>query len=80
MNVESKTGSTRRYFTLNSVDRETDDGNIIEADWRNEDSVDGLLPIRRTSSNRYGRAAENMRSLLSTYFLEEGSVDFQWNK
>ena len=67
------------YFTPSTVDQETEDGEIIEGDWRNENNTN-LIPVKRTSTNMYGRNAEQMREYLCNYFINEGSVPFQWNK
>lgn len=66
------------YFTYTTADREND-GEIISGDWRNQEN-DNLLPIRQTSSNMYGRYAEQMRDKLARYFINEGAIPFQWNK
>lgn len=79
MNVAINTQADSQYFNAQSVDREDRDGNIIDGDWRNEENHN-LITIRRTGTNMYSRYSENIRSLLSTYFMNEGAVPFQWNK
>lgn len=69
----------RQYITPTTVDRENEQGEIIEGDWRSENSTN-LIPVRKTSTNMYGRNADQIREYLSNYFLNEGSVTFQWDK
>lgn len=42
------------------VDREDEDGQLIEGDWRKDESLN-LSSVPRTSSNMYGRNAEKIR-------------------
>lgn len=69
----------KQYFTSSCVDRENNEGEIIDGDWRRDENVN-LPPVGRTSTNMYGRQAEKMRESLTRYFMNEGSVPFQWNK
>lgn len=79
INWESQFAATKRYCSTASIDRENEKGEILEGDWRKEANFN-FQSIKRTGSNMYGRAAENMRQTLCQYFLEDGAVPFQWNK
>lgn len=61
------------------MDRENEVGDIIKGEWRTLTNLN-LHPIQRTSTNMHGRVAEDMRHTLSTYFIEDGAVPFQWDK
>lgn len=79
INWESQFGANKRYCANSSADRENDNGDIMEGDWRRETNLN-VLSIKRTSLNMYGKVAENMRHKLCQYFLEDGAIPFQWNK
>lgn len=69
----------KTYFGITSTDKENEEGEIIEGDWRTGENSN-LLPLKKTSSNMYGRIAAEMRDQLATYFNNEGAEPFQWNK
>ncbi|XP_050305028.1 uncharacterized protein LOC126742416 [Anthonomus grandis grandis] len=77
--IDNEQNKEKQYCSATIIDREDEKGNIIEGDWRREPRLN-LLPVNRTSTNMYGRAAENMRNRLKKYFMEDGAVTFQWNK
>lgn len=82
MIFESKTSDdNKRYCPLAAVDREDGNGAVINGEWRNEaENRSNLIPIHRASSNMYGKEAKIMRERLTSYFMFEGAVPFQWNK
>lgn len=82
MIFESKTtDDKKRYCPLAAVDREDGGGAIIHGEWHNDiQNMSNLVPINRASSNMYGKEAKTMRETLTSHFLFEGAIPFQWNK
>ena len=52
-------------------------GEIIPGAWRTC-VQDGLPPIPHQGSRNYAKAAENIRSKLTTLFWEKGAIPQQW--
>lgn len=73
-------GATNRYVPSTLVDREDAAGNIVNGDWRADQVTNNLLTVHRTSTNTYGKSAENMRESLMNYLINKGAILFQWNK
>lgn len=82
MIFESKTtDNNRRYCSSSAVDREDGNGDVINGEWRNEvENKNNLIPLHRISSNMYGKEAKIMRERLTSYFMFEGAIPYQWNK
>lgn len=67
------------YIPPQAVDQEDfNNGNIIPGEWR--EHVNNLEAVNRMGSNNYKRAAEDVRSSLAGYFIEENPLPWQWEK
>lgn len=67
------------YIPPQAVDREDlNSGNIISAEWR--EHVNSLHSVSQIGSNNYKREAEEVRSSLAKYFMEENPLPWQWEK
>lgn len=76
----------RWYCPENYVDREQDNGHVIEGEWRDEVKSSGNTPLRSmtTHARRSSESALQLRDRLADYFLNEGAISFQdamvfWN-
>lgn len=74
MEEESLTPSQRTYF------RSTDaDGIITHGEWRNEPAPSGTFTgISNQGSNNQTGGQAAIQEELTSYFMEEGCVDWQW--
>ena len=69
-------GEIHSYCPSNLIDQESSSG-LIPGEWRQE-VTEGMLPLRRTSSNNYSNDARIVRNDFKNYFLSpEGSVSWQ---
>ncbi|KAE9543674.1 hypothetical protein AGLY_002070, partial [Aphis glycines] len=67
------------YIPSQAVDQEDfNNGNIIPGEWRKH--VNNLEAVNRMGSNNYKRTAEDVRSSLAKYFIEENPLPWQWEK
>lgn len=67
------------YLPQQAVDREDlNTGTIIPGQWRQYGHF--LQPIQQLGSNNYARAAENVRREYVTYFNEQNTLPWQWEK
>lgn len=66
------------YCPRNYVDYENETGNIVPGEWRVNHNQP-LISIRMGSNNAT-RTAFNLRDILLNYFLNEGAVDFQFDR
>lgn len=67
------------YIPAQAVDREDlNSGNIISGEWR--EHVSSLHSVSQIGSNNYKREAEEFRSSLAKYFMEENPLLWQWEK
>lgn len=70
--------NSNTYIPPQAVDREDlNNGNIISGEWR--EHVNSLDSVSQIGSN-YKRAAEEVRSALAKYFMEENPLPWQWEK
>lgn len=60
------------------VRKDLNTGNIVLGKWRKH--VNSLYPISQIGSNNYKRAAEEVRSSLAKYFMEENVKDLAVGK
>ncbi|KAG5890508.1 hypothetical protein JTB14_016386 [Gonioctena quinquepunctata] len=75
------TDDNKRYCPQAAVDREDGNETVINGERRNEtENRSNLIPIHKASSNMDGKKAKIMRERLTSYFMFEGAVPFQWNK
>lgn len=58
-----------KYLNVNILDREIEEGGLLEGEWRNEQITVW-----------YGREAGLMRDTIATYFMNQGAIPFQWAK
>lgn len=75
--LQSTGTENNSYCPPNFADWEGPTGQLNRGQWRNE--TDGLNSVR-LGSNNYSRAAFSLRDRLSTYFMEEGAIEFQRNR
>lgn len=75
MEEESVKPWQKTYVTPTSVDREVD-GVIIPGDWRGGTE---LRQISKQGSNNETGSQATIRDELKEYFMNEGSVSWQWN-
>ena len=71
--------SARFYRPVSFADIILDDGEIMEGEWRENESNNLLhsLQVRKSGHN----ASINAKSVMDTfmdYFVNEGAVDWQW--
>ncbi|XP_018404196.1 PREDICTED: uncharacterized protein LOC108780842, partial [Cyphomyrmex costatus] len=65
---DEKSPHHQRYCPSQYVDRETNEGNVISGEWRDQLEINNLRNLT-TSAHRAAREAYEMRDMLSSYFL-----------
>jgi DDE superfamily endonuclease len=76
--LKSRTTGNRGYCGEVSLDQEdTTTGNITRGDWRQSNAPRGMVSLPCTRGN-VGLEAKSMRDELAQYFLNEGSIPWQW--
>ena len=75
--LRSKPSSRNIYSPPESFDRETEAGDITEADWRRTPNSMAGLP--QQGGNRTPMDAREIRDELCEYFNTAGQVPWQWN-
>ncbi len=69
---------SKTYISLKSVDVENfNTGEVIPGIWRNE--ITNLLSIFSQGGSNHSINSEKIRDLYAEYFMNEGSVPWQWN-
>ncbi|CAF4947278.1 unnamed protein product [Pieris macdunnoughi] len=66
------------YITSNCVDREDNDGQIIEGTWRSE--INPLLSISEQQRGNHSMTAKEKRDLYRNFFMTAGSVPWQLDR
>lgn len=68
----------RLYCPPNFVDSESQNGDVVPGEWRNEDD-EGFQNLASTSAHRATREAYNQRNSLANFFLTpEGELPWQY--
>lgn len=73
--LRKKSGS---YIDAISVDREDHEGNFLPGLWRSE--MTALESVGIQGSNHSANAAREKREWYNNYFINEGSVSWQYSK
>lgn len=73
-------GRHELYCPTNFVDMEDANGNIINGLWREETASNNVFSATRMGSNNATLNAANVRSHLTSHFMFDGAVQFQWKK
>ncbi|XP_067212636.1 uncharacterized protein [Linepithema humile] len=76
---DEKVPLQQRYCHPQFTDRETEEGDLIEGEWRQQTQIDQIRPMRNAGAHRATREAYTMRDTLSSYFMTAaGEVPWQY--
>ena len=77
MEEEKLNASQKSYTNLTDSDLT---GVMTQGEWRNESAPVGTFSgIGRQGSNNQGGLQAKIREELTSYFIDEGGVDWQWD-
>ncbi len=66
---------------ISLVDKEhPETGELIPGQWRKEICEAPLKSVDKLGSNNYTRKAEDIRTSFADYFMDQGSISWQWKK
>lgn len=74
----NKVSESTKYCPSTLVDKETENGNVIEGEWRT--LLRNRLNSIRMGGNAYSRDASSMRTTLTEYFINVAPIPAQWSK
>ncbi|XP_024893938.1 protein ALP1-like isoform X1 [Temnothorax curvispinosus] len=76
---DEKAPLQQRYCHPQFADRETEEGNLIEGEWRQQSQDNHIRPMGNAGAHRATRDAYAMRDTLSSYFMTAaGEVPWQY--
>ena len=75
LRVRSKDTYTPQIF----ADKISEDGNVRNGAWRNENLAPYIQPLPISTSRHASVESEEIRALLKDYFMGRGQIPWQWN-
>ena len=76
-----KTSSKSVYSPPGFADYRNPNGELIDGLWRSESEPTAFLPVQSSpAGNNPPRSAKIVRETFTDYFMNEGSVEWQWEK
>lgn len=66
------------YVPAGYVDSDDEFGNTVPGQWRVEAEKSELFELERTKCKNFAKKASDARNIFADYFMQEGSVPWQW--
>ena len=68
------------YCPPGSADSDNGRGELTNGAWSSETTSTAFLPVQPAQGNNPTRSAKLIREVFTEYFLNEGSLEWQWEK